>query len=334
MKPTQTQKAAIEALLKKFEPEVRSAFMQSIYEMRSRIDLNQLIDALRRRDIEGAIQVIGIKPDAFWQMSEAVRSAYLASATTTASTMPAWVNAVFGFSGLHPRAEQWIADYSSTRIQGITDDQISAVRIFLNDALQDESRGVRSVALDITGKFNRVTGRREGGILGLTAEQTEWVIRARYELRNLDPNYLTRSLRDKRYDKAFKRAIKQGKKLSQAEIDKINLRYKDKVLAYRGRTIAENETFTAQAIGRHEYMQQLLESGAAERITKKWIHGHSAQPRLDHLAYDGHVKEFDQPFIMNDGTKMRMPHDPIGGAKHSVKCKCTMFYRPIAPKDW
>jgi hypothetical protein len=330
MKPTQTQKAAIEALLRKYEPAVQNAFMQAIYDMRARIDLEALMEALRRKDVEGAIAIIGIKPESFWAMAETVRSVYLAAGATVATTMPSWVNAEFGFNGRHPRAEQWISSYSSTRIQGIADDQIAAVRIFLNDALQDESRGVRSVALQITGKFNRVTNRREGGILGLTSEQTEWVIRARHELHN----YLTRSLRDKRYDKAFKAAVKEGRKLTQSDIDKITTRYKDRVLAYRGKTIAENETFTAQSLGRDESMQQLLESGVAQRITKKWIHGHSKKPRPDHRALDSVVKEFDEPFIMGDGTRMKAPHDPAGGAKHSVKCKCTLFYRPIAPKDW
>lgn len=333
MKPTKTQKAAIEELLKKFEPEVRSAFMQSIYDARARIDVAKLIEALRRKDVEAAVQVIGLKPESFWSMAESVRSAYLSSGAASSTYLPAWANAVFGFNGRDPRAEEWIARYSSDRIQGIVDDEISAVRLFLGDALRDESRGVRSVALDITGRMNPVTNRREGGILGLTLEQTNWVINARRELHNLDPNYLERKLRDKRFDRIVKKAIKDGKQLSQADIDKVVNRYQDRVAAYRGKTIAENETFTAMANGRHEAMRQLLATGAAERVTKKWIHGHSMDPRLDHLGMDGEVREFEQPFIMADLTPMQMPHDPIGGAKHSVKCKCTMFYRPIASKD-
>jgi hypothetical protein len=326
------QKALIEKLVRKHSPAIRDAFLQAIYSARKTIDLAALIDALSRNDLAAAMQVIDITSEKFWSVAAASEAAFMSAGALAESAFPLWVQGNFSFNGGHPRAIQIARGHAATLVQGIADDQVVAVRRFLEDALAGD-RGLRSVALDITGRLNPLTKRREGGILGLTSEQTDWVINARYELTNLDPNYFSRVLRDKRLDKAIRAAMDSGKPLSQQAIDKAIGRYKDNWLAYRGRLIGENEAFTAQSLGRHEAMQQMLDGGVVGRVTKKWIHGHSKRPRPDHRAMDGVVKEMAEDFQMSDGTRMAMPHDPRGGAKHSAKCKCTMFYRPIPPKE-
>jgi hypothetical protein len=326
------QKALVEKLIKKHSPAIRDAFMQAVYSARKTIDLDALVDALSRNDLAGAMQVINITPEKFWSVAAASEAAFMSAGALAESAFPLWVQGNFSFNGGHPRAIQLARSHAADLVQGIADDQVAAIRLYLESALTGD-RGVTSVALDITGRINSLTKRREGGIIGLTSQQTDWVINARYELQRLDENYFTRALRDKRLDKAIRAAMDSGKPLSRQEIDKAINRYKDNWLAYRGRLIGENEAFTAQSLGRHEAMQQMLEGGVVGRITKKWIHGHSKKPRPDHRALDGVVKDMADDFTMSDGTRMAMPHDPRGGAKHSAKCKCTMFYRPIPPKE-
>lgn len=324
------QKALIEKLVSQHSPSIRDAFMQSIYSAR-KVDVQALVDALARSDIAAAIEVLDITPQSFWQVAQASEAAYMSAGALAETAMPLWLQATFSFNGGHPAAILIAREHAASLVQGIADDQVKAVRLYLEQVLGGE-RGVRSIALDITGRMNPLTNRREGGIIGITSEQTDWVINARRELQQLDSRYFTRVLRDKRFDKTIRKAMRDGKPLSQQAIDKVIGRYKDNWFAYRGRLIGENEAFTAQALGRHQAMLQMLQSGSVERITKKWIHGHSAQPRIDHLALDGVVKDFFTDYIMADLTPMAMPHDPRGGAEHSVKCKCTMFYRPIPPK--
>ncbi len=93
----------------------------------------------------------------------------------------------------------------------------------------------RTTALDLVGRVNRATGQREGGFVGLTTKQAQWVLNAEAQLRNLDPAYFQRELRDKRFDRRIMKAIREGKPLSAADIATITARYRARLLDHRGR---------------------------------------------------------------------------------------------------
>lgn len=329
MTPTAAQKALVEKIGRIHGPIIQNAFLQAIYTARANVDINALVDAIERNDFEAAVALLDLTPARFWALAEASRAAFLAAGVGMEELLPSKMSASFDFRGTHPRALAISQTHAAELVQGIVDDQIDAARLYLRDSLTGD-RTARQIALDITGRLNPMTKRREGGIIGITSEQTDWTINARRQIQQLDPAYLKRKMRDKRLDATFRKALETGRPLPTASVDKMVARYKDNWLAYRGRLIAQNETFTAQSMGRHETMAQLLESGAASRVTKKWIHGHSKNPRPDHRALDGVVKDMAEDFVMSDQARLAMPHDPRGGAKHSAKCKCTVFYRPIS----
>ena len=101
-------------------------------------------------------------------------------------------------------AEEWLRLHSSTLITGIVQDQETAIRTALEAGLARGDNPTRT-ALDVVGRVNRVTGTREGGIIGLTAHQAGYVDNARRELSSGDPsamrNYLDRGRRDKLFDR-------------------------------------------------------------------------------------------------------------------------------------
>ena len=117
---------------------------------------------------------------------------------------------LFRFGVRNPEAEQWLREHSAQLVTRIVDDQRLAIRTAMTEGL---ARGdnPRVSALDIVGRVNRVTGRREGGVIGITAAQERYVASARAEVLSGDPeqlrHYLTRERRDKRFDAIVKRAL-------------------------------------------------------------------------------------------------------------------------------
>jgi hypothetical protein len=217
-------------------------------------------------------------------------------------------------------------------IEGILEDSKEAVRLAV-EAGQREGLNPRATALEITGRINRATGLREGGILGLNSAQTDAVIRARAELLSGDPaqmrNYLTRGRRDARFDRLVQKAIKNGKPLSRADVDRITGRYKDRLLALRGEVIARNETLAGLNAGKEEGIRQLVDAGKVQRsqVKKIWRATGDDRTRDSHLALNGVEAGLDEPFISPlTGAQMMYPHDTSRGAPASEIIQCRCFY--------
>jgi uncharacterized protein with gpF-like domain len=196
-----------------------------------------------------------------------------------------------------------------------------------------EGRNPRDTALDITGRINRATGLREGGILGLSSPQTDAVIRARAELLSGDSerlrNYLTRARRDKRFDRLILKALKDGKPLAKADVDKITGRYKDRLLALRGEMIARTETLAGLNAGKEEGIRQLIDSGKVPRsaVTKRWRATGDDRTRDSHLALNDVTVGIDQPFVSPlTGAQLMFPMDQSRGAPASEIIGCRCFY--------
>lgn len=195
-----------------------------------------------------------------------------------------------------------------------------------------EGRNPRATALDITGRINRATGRREGGILGLSSPQVDAVIRARAELLSGDPalmrNYLSRGRRDARFDRLVMKAIREGRPVSKADVDRIVGRYKDRLLALRGEMIARTETMTSLNAAREEGIRQLIDSGKVQRsqVRKIWRATGDARTRDSHAALNGAEAGIDEAFVSPlTGARLMFPMDASQGAPASeiIGCRCT-----------
>ena len=334
MAPTLSQQRQIDALLAQYTPRIRDAFYAAIYGARANVNAADLIAALQAGDVERAVQLLRIDQGVLFPLDDAVRSAFIAGGQSVVA--PKGLSGAFSFAGRHLRAERIAQAIGSELIQGIQEDTLAMARLVIVTGLQ-EGFSPQKVQRDLTGTLNRLTGRREGGFLGLTAQQADSIISGRAKLASGDPvlmrEYLGLKQRSKLFDPQIKKAIKEGRAITGADLDKIIAAHKNKALKYRGEMIAKNETFSAQAAGRDEAYRQMLERPDVAAVTKRWQHGLSAIPRLDHLRMDGVVLDFDQKFTMDDGVQMAYPHDPIGGPKHAISCRCVCIYRVRLIRD-
>ena len=336
MAATLSQRAQIEALIKRFEPQVREAFLAMFYRLRSEIDRDAFIAAFEAGDIERAVRLFRLDDAALFPLEDAIRATFIAGGQSVVA--PTGLRGGFGFNGRHLRAEQWTRAIGSDLIQGIRDDTLAMARQVITSGLS-EARGARAVALDLTGTLNRLTGQREGGFLGLTSQMTDAIITGRAKLASGDPammrEYLDLKLRDKRFDPTIRKAIAEGRPIRGAELDRIMTAHKSKALAYRGQIIARNETFTAQAAGRDEAYRQMLEKPGVADVTMRWQHNLSREPRPEHVAMNGTIISLSkgETFSFPDGARMKHPHDPAGGAKHSIGCRCIAVGRVVLERD-
>ena len=182
------------------------------------------------------------------------------------------------------------------------------------------------------GRVNRLTGRREGGLLGLTSVQSGHVSSAHDQLTSRDPSklgdYLGRVRRDKRFDHLVKKAIKTGKPIPGDGVDRMVARYSDRLLALRAETVARNETLSALHASQSEAIQQLIDDGKLQpdQITKIWGATGDLRTRDTHRSMDKQSAKWGRPFVSPSGAMMQHPHDLSLGAplEETIQCRCFM----------
>lgn len=337
-KPSELRRK-IDALLDEHAPLIQAAFMASIADIRSQITLKLVVEALERGDIGGALDALNLERAAFSRVENAIAQAYNAGGTAMTGNMPtlrdrAEARIVVRFDARNLRAEEWLRGHSAQLVTGIIDDQRTSIRDALDIALQTGQNPNRT-AVDIVGRVNRTTGRREGGLIGLSGSQADYVGSARQELISGDPamlrSYLARSRRDKRFDRAVMRAI-DGGKLDAATIERIVGRYSDRLLELRGQMIARTETLTSIHAAKHEGFRQGLEKTnyPPEAVTRVWRSAGDNKVRHTHAAMNGQVVNgLETPFLSPSGAMLRYPGDTgLGaGADEVIGCRCDDDYR-------
>lgn len=337
--------AKISRKLERSERRIARAWIQSILEAKAGLSLGSAERAVSSQDIDNlASQVLssgGLTP-----VVEEVRSAYRSGGSTIEESVPSYVRSpsggrlMFRLDIMDPAAQEWLSSHSSSLVTRILADQREAVRLVLARGME-VGRNPRSTALDIIGRINPATRRREGGVVGLTRNQAafvhggrlpsgRWVAGARGQLESGDPSmmraYLTRKRRDRRFDRTVLNAINSGKALEPSIVDRIIGRYEDRMLQLRGETIARTESIQAFAKGRHEAFEQLRQKLDIrdDDFERSWDATMDKVTREDHQAMDGQRRTGDDPFEAPDGSLMMHPGDLSLNASASqiINCRC------------
>jgi hypothetical protein len=330
-RPTARQR--LEALSAKFEPALQAAFLAAIEDLRNGAQIGRIAERLERGDIDGALRALNIEPAAFRLFEEGVREAYISGGIATTTGLPALrdpsgAQVVVRFDARSPGAEAFMRDLSGRRITRMTDDILVAARQHMTQGMVD-GRNPRSVALDLVGRINRATGRREGAIIGLSSSQEGFVATARQDLLSGDPasmrHYLGLGRRDKRFDRTVLAAIRDGKPLKRDIIDRMIGGLSDSYLLLRGETIARTEAIGALNASHRESFEQAIASGYVRRqdVRKVWRATRDNRTRDTHRAIGDESVGFDELF----SNGLLYPCDPNGPASEVVNCRCSVDYR-------
>ena len=313
--------------------------MTAIRDLTRQVEIQKLLLALERRDLDAAMQALHIDRAAFQPLEAKLVEAFTAGGQGAVATMPAAVSIGFRFDPGNQRAAAIIRETAATLITRLTQGEIDQARAFLADGMA-RGAGPRSVALDLVGRISRATGNREGGLIGLSGPYRDYVATARAELASTDPallrNYLTRNQRDRRYDRAVARAIETGKPVPPETARTAITRYSARLVRLRGEVIARTEGLPAIRAAKHEAFQQLVDDGRVEvmDIVRGWSTTEDGRQRDTHDAMNGQeVRGLDMPFTSPSGAQMMFPGDTSRGAPAAeiVACRCDEF---ITIRKW
>lgn len=228
-----------------------------------------------------------------------------------------------------------------------------------------EGRSPRAMALDLVGRINKQTGRREGGIVGLTSEfkgyvdDMEAALRSPYgvgivgfdaEGKPIKKFWIGRdgklksvyTARDKRFDGMIRRAIKDQTALKADDVKKMSARYSDILLKQRGENIARTEVLSSLHHAQDEGLRQMVDAGRvrAGQITRTWDSAEDSATRFTHRAMDNQKRGLDEPFKSPNGPQLMHPGDRSLGAPASeiINCRCRVrieidFLAELGPGD-
>ena len=338
----------IRQLIEAQHPAIRDAFLAAIGNIRSEAAVGLIARLLEAGRVDDVVTALGIDAARFDLLHEAIRTAFRAGGLQGVTEIPLPALRLtsplggalpgsplmrFSFDMRNPAAEAWLRDNSSWLVTEIVASQREAIRETLTVGMR-LGQGPRQTALDIVGRVG-ATGRRSGGIVGLTSQQAQFVANLRLELASGDPatmrQYFTRQRRDKRLDGIVNRAIREGRPVSQADIDRIAGRYSDRLLQLRGEAIARTEGTQAYNEARQQAFEQAVAAGRLrpEWVTKTWGTTLDGRERDSHAALNGVEVGLFDTFITENGAQLRFPGDSSLGAPADeiVNCRCGSIFR-------
>lgn len=271
----------------------------------------ELADRIATSSAPAAI-LLGIE-DAAARVASRVVAGYGRGAEAAA----AWLDAQIGdrlisYDAGNARAAAWVRRTALELRGGITSEAREVVRVVL---LHGVARGENPVSI----------ARDLHDTIGLTPTQAGHVLTYRRALEEGDAAAaLARDLRDRRYDRALRRAAAAGEALSSSKIDEMVARYHERYVAFRARTIARTEALAAVHQGADEGLQQAVDAGGvdAARLVHTWLATPGARTRDTHAEMSGQERGHGEPFASPSGALLRFPGDPLAPIEERANCRC------------
>lgn len=334
-----TLRQQLSELIDRLSPDMERAFLEAIADIKSEIVLKEVVERLERRDIQGAIEAMHIDPAAFRPLSEAIRLAFNEGGAMVIRSIPGLRDptgnrVVLRWDGDTQRAQSIIRELSSNLISNIDEGTRQLARERIETGFS-KGQGSKTIALDLVGRQSRITGRREGGLLGLTPQLAVTVENARTALTTGDvegmKHYLTLGRRNKSFDRTVAKAIREGKPLPPETVQKITGKLTDSYLKLRAEAIAKTETGMSANAAQHEAYQLSLDRSGRDPtlVTRQWKSAGDRRVRHTHSVLNNQEQQgMDLPFTSPSGAMMRFPGDTAygAGASEVIGCRCICFY--------
>lgn len=318
----------------RYDGEIENAILDLIDRVSGEITYKELEALIRSGDPDAvARRVADMLPDNSEAILSAMGAAAAASGKQTVDALRSGSRVKVQFDRGADRLDERVRALHAEQIREVTDETREAVRQQVRLGLE-RGENPRDTARRIKGRWDKQAGKYRGGTIGLTAHQEGWVRHAEDDLRKGQfAKYLGRKLRDKRHDATILKARREGKELTEAQIQKMLTSYRRKAVQYRAETIARDQSLAALDVGQDEAADQVVEQGGArpDEVIKMWVTASDARVRDGHEAIPatnrGGVPK-DQPFETPYGPMMK-PRDRSADvpAEAVIQCRCVRTMR-------
>lgn len=313
------ERQRLDALLDETDQVFRDAFAQFVRTVQSPKVMAAITERLEAGDTNGALDIVQSHvvtlgqsiPRAFQLAGEAAAIEALAELSNDAIG--------FAFDPTNPRAAAIIRQETLSLIREFSARQIETTREALGLAF-DEGAGT----------FGAARAFRDS--IGLTRRQAAAVRNYGRLLRDGSAEALNRDIRDRRFDRTVRRAVRGERALSGDQVERMTTRYRERYLMYRSENIARTESVRATSMAREESFRQLAEqTGVGERIRRIWNSTLDKRTRDQHVPMNGQVRRMNEAFQDGDGNRLLFPGDPSAPAETTINCRCVLTLRIVPP---
>ena len=306
--------ARITTLLDRAEPAVRRRFIQLTNAAKQIGTLEEIAGLLEAGRIEEALAITdGISQGLVSQLEQV----YAAAGFSSAAALRSQTDTLFEFNAINARSVATLQTERLRLVREFNSQQRAATRILLEDAF---TRGLAPI------EQARVI--RES--ISLSSSQARAVVNYRRLLSEGTPGslgqVLERKLRDKRFDPSVRAAARGDRVLTSAQIDRMVVRYEERFVAFRARTIARTETVAAVGAGDLEMWNQAIESGVVDPqdVINEWSTAADERVRPSHNFMNKQQQPFGEAFTSGAGNRLRFPGDPLGPPSDTINCRCVV----------
>jgi len=333
------QNRLLNRLERAYGPAIRLAFERSVRDWRRQINVGDVTRMVSAGDLSGVMSAIGLSDAVYRDLEIEIARVFENAGRAFTSLFPKNVRGPdglavqFRFDMRHRMAEAFLRYEAAGLVTQMVADQRRSIQALLSEAL-GSGDAPRTTALRLVGTINRATGVREGGIIGLSDPQSQYLRNARRYLETGDRAYFDLTLRDRRFDGTIRRAMDAGQSAPAAAREAALRQYSNRMLRQRGETISATETLNAVRAGQHvSFVQGAEQAGLSENdVEREWDASADSRTRHTHAAADGQkVTGRDTTFVVG-GYRMRYPGDGSMGApaKETIRCRCIEIFRV----DW
>lgn len=315
----------VEELIRRQERRIQRAFATFLADARSDRVLREVRQFLEAGNVEAALSIVD---EHVIPLANSIPRAFTDAAERETEALVQQIGAERArvSSTFDPTDELAARLMRSNRLRFVrefTDSQRRATRRAIADGLE-QGLGSRDMA------------RNFRDSIGLTERQ--WAAVGNYGrlLRVGSREALARDLRDRRFDRTVSRHIREGEPLSEAQIARMQNRYRERYLAMRSEAIARTEATRSVSQAREESTRQMIEEAAIDEqlVERTWRVTSGERTRDTHAAMDGQtVIGLETPFESPMGAELRYPGDPNAPPEETIHCRCVVTTRILQAQE-